>query len=178
MVRGCSGCGGSEEDAAFCIAGMRSSQLCRLIRWGTRIALGFTMRPNESCVQQLPRGGDSTTGSGGGKSGNAVRRESCARNGKKITSFAAMVAPHPCSFGQGRVRVHCTGAARLPTLAIWLLTIILGLVPLQALELCFGPKTKTNPRNHLSRWNGYLLAANPFVKSRALNSQFLCGLRD
>jgi hypothetical protein len=73
-----------------------------------------------------------------------MRGESCAQNGKKITSFAAMVAPHPCDCGQGRVRVHSTGASRLLIPAIWLLTIMLGLVALEGLELCLGPKTKTD----------------------------------
>ena len=50
------------------------------------------------------RGGDSAAGSGGGRAGNASRSESCAQNGKKITSFAAIVAPYPCDCGQGRVR--------------------------------------------------------------------------
>jgi hypothetical protein len=40
------------------------------------------------------------------------RGGSCARNGKWITSCAAIVAPQTCDCGQGRVRCANTGASR------------------------------------------------------------------
>ena len=46
--------------------------------------------------------------------GKNERVVSCTRNGKWITSFAAIVAP-PCDVGQGRVRVRSTGASRFTT---------------------------------------------------------------
>src|SRR5712692_1643226 len=63
-------------------------------------------------------GGGSETGSGTSRAGNTGRSESCAQNGKWITSFAAIVAPHTCDCGQGRVRCANTGASRYVTLLV------------------------------------------------------------
>jgi hypothetical protein len=46
-------------------------------------------------------GGDSATGSGGSRAGNSGCAESCAPNGKWITSLAAIVAPQTCTLVRG-----------------------------------------------------------------------------
>jgi hypothetical protein len=75
--------------------------LCGAVRRGTRAAWRSNMRRSERYVQESQRGGDSATGSGGGRAGNAKRSESCAENRKKITSRAAIVASQRGKGGQG-----------------------------------------------------------------------------
>jgi hypothetical protein len=60
-------------------------------------------------------GGGSETGWGRSRAGNAGRAGSCAQNWKWITSLAAIIAPHTCDCGQGRVGATNTGASRLLT---------------------------------------------------------------
>ncbi len=61
---------------------------------GTQMTERSEIRPQPARIcRDFSYGGDSATGSGGKRAGQLERVESCALNGKSITSPAAIVAP-------------------------------------------------------------------------------------
>ena len=105
------------EECSECWLEIRIAGRLRVLWQGTGIRPVFTY------------GGGSATGSGGKRAGESGRRESCAQNGKWITSSAAIVAPQPCDCGQGRVGV-CASPRPAISLSLFLTLLASAFTPI------------------------------------------------
>ena len=95
-----------------------SRRLAPTATWSEGRPLGQRCDQEEICLVFPCYGGGSATGSGQARAGNMGRVASCAQDRKWITSLAAIVAPHTCDCGKGRVGASNTGASRYVTLFV------------------------------------------------------------
>jgi len=112
------------------------------------------------------------------RAGNCGRVESCAPNGKWITSFAAIVAPQTCTLVRGALvlitparpasSLACFGLLACPSIQSFTSVVFMLIFP-ENCHLRFGPRLDKSSVDYPSGWRWYGLSTNPTLERPTIN---------